>query len=97
MKKHIWTIVLLVLAAWAFALSFVIDEEYKTYCDIIAFGFPTLVAVIEMIVAERSGKELEVEIKKRAIWEHLSQEEFERRKAEGSFDEDTYYATIEEE
>lgn len=96
MKKHIWTIVLLVLAAVAFALGFVVEDEYKTYCDIIAFGFPTLVAIIEMILAERSGKELEAEIKKRAVWETLTQEEYEHRKAEGTLDDTTFYATVEE-
>ena len=96
MKKHIWTIVLLVLAAGAFALGFMVSEDYKSYCDIIAFGFPTLVAIIEMILAERSGKELEAEIKKRAVWETLTQEEYERRKAEGNLDDTTFYATVEE-
>lgn len=97
MKNHILTFILLLLAVVAFVLSFYLDNNFVLFCDVAAFALPTLAALVEIVVSERSGKKMEVEIKKRAIWEHLSPEEFERRKAEGSLDEDTYYATIEEE
>lgn len=96
MKKHILTIVLLVLAAIAFTLGFYVPEEYKNYCGIIAFSFPSLVAIFEMILAEQSSNALKKEIEKRPIWETLSQEEYDRRKEEGTLDETTFYATTEE-
>ena len=96
MKNHIITIILLVIAAIAFVLRFFVKEGMQVYCDILAFAFPTLAAIVEIIVSERSGKRIDEEIKKRPVWETLTQEEYDRRKAEGLIDENTFYATIEE-
>lgn len=96
MKNHILTIILLLLAVVAFVLRFFLDDKYVLFCDILAFALPTLAAIAEIIIAERSGKKMEQEIKKRAVWETLSQEEYERRKAERTLDDTTFYATVEE-
>lgn len=64
MKNHILTIILLILAGVAFALPFFVSEGWQNYCDIAAFALPTLAAVVEIIVSERSGKETEKQIKK---------------------------------
>lgn len=84
MKNHILTIILLLLAVLAFVLRFFWDEQYVLFCDILAFALPTLAAIVEIVIAEWSGKKMEQEIKKRAVWETLTQEEYERRKAEGT-------------
>lgn len=96
MKNHIGTIVLLLLAVVAFSIRYMVGETEKEVCDILAFALPTMAAIVEIIIAERSGKKLEQKINKRAIWEALSKEEYERRKAEGTLDETTFYATTEE-
>ena len=96
MKNHITTIILLVVAAVAFVLRFYVQEHVQVYCDVVAFAFPTLAAIVEIYVSERSGKRIDEEIKKRPVWETLTQEEYDRRKAEGKIDENTFYATIEE-
>lgn len=64
MKNHIFTIILLILAGVAFALRFFVSEGWLNYCDVEAFALPTLAAVVEIIVSERSGKETEKQIKK---------------------------------
>ena len=64
MKNHIFTIILLILAGVAFALRFFVSEDWLNYCDVAAFALPTLAAVVEIIVSERSGKETEKQIKK---------------------------------
>ena len=64
MKNHILTIILLILAGVAFALRFFVSEDWLNYCDVAAFALPTLAAVVEIIVSERSGKETEKQIKK---------------------------------
>lgn len=64
MKKHIITIVLLILAAIAFVLSLYFEQEKRFYCDVVAFLFPTIAALVEIILAEKSGKVMEKEIKK---------------------------------
>lgn len=64
MKNHIFTIILLILAGVAFALRFFVSEDWLSYCDVAAFALPTLAAVVEIIVSERSGKETEKQIKK---------------------------------
>ncbi len=43
-----------------------------------------------------ASRKVNDEIKKRPVWEYLSQEEFDLREAEGTIDENTYYATTEE-
>lgn len=96
MKNHIITILLLVIAALAFALRFFVQVKIQVYCDVAAFAFPTLAAIVEIIVSERSGKRIDEEIKKRPVWETLTQAEYDRRAAEGKIDENTFYATIEE-
>lgn len=95
MKNHIITLILLLLAVFAFVLRFFLEEKYILYCDVAAFALPTLAAIVEIVVSEKGNKELESEIQKRAIWEHLSKEEYDRRNAEGTLDENTYYATTE--
>ena len=96
MKNHIITILLLVLAASFFVLRFFVKENFQVYCDVFAFAFPTLAAIVEIFVSERSSKRVDEEIKKRPVWETLTQEEYDRRKAEGKIDENTFYATYEE-
>ena len=64
MKNHIFTIILLILAGVAFALRFFVSEDWLNYCDVAAFALPTLAAVVEIIVSERSGKETEKQINK---------------------------------
>ena len=96
MKNHILTIMLLLVAGTAFTLRFFTDSTTQNICDILAFALPTLAAIVEILVSEKSSKRIESEIKQRAKWETLSQEEYERRKKEGTLDESTYYATIEE-
>lgn len=64
MKNHIFTIILLILAGVAFALRFFVSEDWLNYCGVAAFALPTLAAVVEIIVSERSGKETDKQIKK---------------------------------
>lgn len=64
MKKHIITFILLLIAAIAFILRFFLEETLQNYCDIAAFALPTMAALVEVILAEKSGKETEKEIKK---------------------------------
>lgn len=45
---------------------------------------------------EEKTNNIDEEIKKRPVWETLTPEEYERRNAEGTLDENTFYATIEE-
>lgn len=96
MQNHILTILLLLIAATAFALRYFANDTVQSVCDILAFVLPTLAAIVEVVISEKSGKKFETEINKRVKWETISQEEYERRKAEGNLDETTYYATTEE-
>ncbi len=48
-----------------------------------------------IIVAEKGNKKCSDELKKRPPFEYLSEEEYEIRKAEGTIDKDTIYATVE--
>ncbi len=96
MKNHMLTIVLLLIASAAFTLRFFTEGTMQCACDIFAFALPTVAAIVEIVVSERNGKKMKAEIKKRAVVETLTQEEFERRKAEGTLNETTFYATIEE-
>ena len=97
MKSHFLTIILLLTATIAFGFRFAVDGWMLSLCDTLAFAMPTLAAIIEIVHSGRTSKKMNVEIQKRAVCEHLSQEEYERRKAEGTLDENTYYATTEEE
>ena len=93
MKHHLITVLLLLVAALAFVLRYYVNEKVQAWCDILAFALPTLAAVVEIILSERSGKKIEEELKKRPPFEYLSEEEYERRKAQGTIDENTLYAT----
>lgn len=93
MKQHLITIFLLLVATFAFVLRYFVNEHVQEWCDVQAFALPTLAAVVEMILSERSGRKIEEELKKRPPFEYLSEEEYERRKAEGTIDENTLYAT----
>lgn len=95
MKSHILTIVLLLFAAVAFGLRFILNPNYSSYCDIAAFALPSLAAIVEIIISERSGKKINDELSKRPVWITLSQEEYDKLKQEGKFEKDTFYATIE--
>ena len=96
MRAHILTFILLTLAASAFIVSFHVNNEIKRYCDFVAFSFPTIAAVVEVVLAERSTKALRNELSKRPVWHSLSQEEYDRLKAEGSINDDEIYATYED-
>lgn len=63
-KRHIITIILLGLAAVAFVLQFCLAEEWRVYCDIVAFVLPTAAAFVEIYLSEKSGKEMVTKIKK---------------------------------
>ena len=93
MKNHILTITLLAIAACAFTFRFFTEGTAQSVCDILAFALPTLAAIVEMIVAERGNKKFEEELKKRPPFEYLSEDEYERRKEEGTIDDNTIYAT----
>lgn len=96
MKTHILTFLLLALAAITFVIGFSVDDELKQCCDIVAFSFPTIAAVVEIVLAERSTKALLNELSKRPVWHDLTQEEFDWLKAEGKLNENDIYATYEE-
>lgn len=64
MKNHIVTIILLLLAAVAFTLRFFVNTGTQLYCDIAAFALPTFAAMVEIVVAELSGKETEKQLNK---------------------------------
>lgn len=63
MKNHLFTIILLAVAAVAFTLRFFVREDCQTYCDIAAFALPTIAAIVEIVLAEKSGKHMEKEVK----------------------------------
>jgi len=63
MKNHLFTIILLMLAAVAFALRFIVNANYQIYCDIAAYALPTIAAIVEIVVTERSSKKTERQIK----------------------------------
>jgi len=93
MKNHILTIILLLMAGVSFAIRYFTDNTAQNVCNILAFALPTLAAIVEIIIAEKGNKMFADELKKRPPFEYLSAEEYERRKAEGTIDEDTIYAT----
>ena len=95
MKNHILTIILLFIAACAFTLRYYSEGAIQSICDVLAFALPTLAAIAEMYVAERESKKMAEELKKRPPFECLTEEELERRREEGSIDENTIYATVE--
>lgn len=56
--KHIFTFILLILAAIAFALNFFVIDKYKIYCNTASFILPVVAAVIECCFAIKCDKEL---------------------------------------
>ncbi len=64
MKNHLATIILLLLAAVAFVLQFFVKDCLRVYCDIVAFAFPSIAAIVEIVAAERASKETKQQIKK---------------------------------
>jgi len=64
MKKHIATLILLLLALLAFTMRFFARDSFKDYCDILAFFLPTIAAVVEIYLSEKNGKVTEEMIKK---------------------------------
>ena len=63
MKRHLLTIILLLLAAIAFVMRFSVVVKWQVCCDLIAFALPTLAALVEIFISEKSGREIESEIK----------------------------------
>jgi len=63
MKNHLFTIILLAVAAVAFALRFFVNANSQIYCDIAAFALPTIAAIVEIVLAEKSGKQMNKQIK----------------------------------
>ena len=57
MKKHIYTVVLLLLGVISFLLSFLLIEGFQFFCTIGTFVFPTLAAILEACFAIKSDKE----------------------------------------
>lgn len=63
MKSHLVTIILLAVAASAFTLRFLIRDNCQIYCDIAAFALPTIAAIVEIVLAQISEKQMKKEIK----------------------------------
>lgn len=96
MKKHLCTIILLLIAIVAFLFGFKVSGICKTVCDLMAFALPTIAAVVEIMLSEKSSRRIEEEFNKRPPVVVLSQEEYERRQAEGTIEKGTIYATTED-
>ena len=94
MKSHIVTIILLLLAVLAFVMRFVVANQYIGCCDILAFAFPTIAAIMEIFISERGSKIIEHKLMERPIWKSMTKEEYNRLKELGALDEKTYYAII---
>ncbi len=63
MKNHKSSIILLLLAAVAFAFRFFLEENHQDYCDIVAFALPMLAALMEIYLSEKNNSEAEKRIK----------------------------------
>lgn len=96
MKTHIVTIFLLVLATLAFVLRFYVGDGYMVVCDVIAFALPTLAAIVEIVLSEKSGKRIQEEINKRAIMRSMTQKEYDELKEQGKIEKDTLYVTFDD-
>ncbi len=57
MKKHIYTVVLLLLGGIAFLLSFLVIEDFQIFFAIGTFMFPTLAAILEVCFAIKTDKD----------------------------------------
>lgn len=64
MRNHIITIILLLIAAIAFTLRYFVADKWQDYCDVAAFVLPTIAALVEIVVSEKSSKATEEKIKK---------------------------------
>ena len=64
MRNHIIIIILLLFAVIAFGMRFCVAERWQNYCDIAAFVLPTIAALVEIVVSEKSSKVTEEKIKK---------------------------------
>ncbi|SDG63369.1 hypothetical protein SAMN04487901_106138 [Prevotella communis] len=62
MSRHIVTIILLLAAAVAFVLRFLVADKWQDSCDIAAFALPTVAALVEIFLAEKNSKETEKQI-----------------------------------
>lgn len=71
-------------------------KTIKSIFDVIAFSWPTIVAIAEMVIAEKGSSKVGEELRKRPAWESLSQDEHEKVKEDGKLDDDVYYATYED-
>lgn len=96
MKKHIISIILIAIAAIMFILSFIVCNEWKVACNILVFVATTTATTIEIILAEKSSRQYEEELKKRPIWETMTQEKYDELKHKSMLDADKFYATYEE-
>ena len=96
MKTHLVTIILLILAVLAFGLRFFVGDSNVVVCDIAAFALPTLAAIVEIVLSEKSGKKIQEEISKRPIWKSMTQIEYEELKEQGKIEKDTFYATFDD-
>lgn len=96
MKKHIISIILIAIAAIVFVLGFIVCDEWKVACNILVFVTTTTATTIEIILAEKSSEQYEEELKKRPIWETMSQEKYDELKQKGMLDAERFYATYED-
>ena len=68
MKKHLCTIILLLIAIVAFLFGFKVSGICKTVCDLMAFALPTIAAVVEVMLSEKSSRRIEEEFNKIYIY-----------------------------
>jgi hypothetical protein len=54
----------LVVAVVAFGMRFFAEEKWQDCCDIAAFALPTVAALVEIFISERSGKATDEKIQK---------------------------------
>lgn len=85
----------MVILACAFTFRYYSEGTMQSVYDVLAFALPTLAAIAEIYVAEKGNRKMAEELKKRPSFECLTEEELERRRKEGSIDENTIYATVE--
>lgn len=64
MKKHLGTILLLVIAIVAFGMRFFVEDEWQDYFDIAAFVLSTMAALVEIVISERIGETTDDKIQK---------------------------------
>lgn len=96
MKKHVLSIILVSISTLAFVLSFIVCDEWRKVCNIIVFVATTTATTIEIILAEKSSRQYEEELKKRPVWETMTQDEYNEREKRGSLEAERFYATFED-